>query len=147
MGNAVQPRTLLVVGSNDVPWRNLSVRRLEHLVARPRIVVPANARRQIDRAELPLAQRILNSSLESPFLLSVADLEPELDELNSAGDDVGLDLRAQLKEAAILFLAAKIHHALHASAVIPTAIKNDDLTGCRKVLQVALHVHLTLLAV
>jgi hypothetical protein len=39
-----------------------------------------------------LAKRIINPRFKSPFLFSVADLQPKLDELNPAIDDVLLDL-------------------------------------------------------
>ena len=47
----------------------------------------------------------------------------------------------------MLFLAAEAHHVFHARTVVPTAIENDDLTSGRKMLHVALHVHLSLLAI
>ena len=70
------------------------VGRLEHRVARARVLVPLGARRQVHRAELPLPQRIVDARLEPPLLLLVADLEPELDEDDAAVDDVLLELRA-----------------------------------------------------
>ena len=66
----------------------LRVGRLEHPVARARVVVPALARRQIHRAELPLPQRVVDARLEPPLLLVVADFEPELDQDDAAVDDV-----------------------------------------------------------
>src|ERR1700722_5302787 len=41
MGNAVEPGAAFVVGAHDVPRRVLAVGRLEHQVARLRIIVPA----------------------------------------------------------------------------------------------------------
>src|SRR5690349_15421218 len=38
--DAVQPRPLLVIAPQDVPWGVLAVGRLEHQVPRPRILVP-----------------------------------------------------------------------------------------------------------
>ena len=42
---------------------------------------------------------------------------------------------------------AEPHHVFDAGAVVPAAIEDDDFAGGRKVLQVALHVHLGFLAV
>ena len=67
---------------------------LEHRIARPRVLVPLGARRQVHVAQLPLPQRIVDAGLESPLLLLVADLEPELDEDDAAVDDVLLERRA-----------------------------------------------------
>src|SRR5262245_45964025 len=40
--DAIEPRAPLVVGPHDMPWRVLAVRRLQHHVARPRIIIPAS---------------------------------------------------------------------------------------------------------
>ena len=77
----------------------------------------------------------------------LADLQPELDEDDPAIDDVFLDHRAVLEETPILFLRAEAHHALHAGAVVPTAVEDHDFAGGREVLHVTLQVHLRLLAV
>jgi hypothetical protein len=42
---------------------------------------------------------------------------------------------------------AEAHHIFDAGAVVPAAVEDHDLAGGRKVLHVALHVHLRLLAV
>ena len=55
---------------------------------------------EIHRAELPLSQGIVNASQETPFLLFLADLQPELDQHDTAVDDILLDFRAQNQEIA-----------------------------------------------
>src|SRR5207245_1728199 len=99
------------------------------------------------RAELPGSHRILNARFEAAFLLLVADLEPEFDQQDSACGYVALDDRAQFEEPAILFLAAEAHYILHTRAVVPATVIDDDFTRGRKLLQVALHIHLGFLAV
>src|SRR3974390_3545408 len=47
----------------------------------------------------------------------------------------------------MVLLSAKSHHELHASTIVPTAIKNNDFTSCGKVLEITLHKHLRLLAI
>src|SRR4051794_6396290 len=47
----------------------------------------------------------------------------------------------------MLFFGAESHDILDTSTVVPTSVEDDDLTGRRKVGQVALHVHLALFAV
>ena len=80
-------------------------------------------------------------------LLLLAHLEPKLDKDDPAIDDVFLDDRAVLQETPILLLRAEAHHALHAGAVVPTAVEDHDFAGSRKVLHVTLQVHLRLFAV
>src|SRR5258705_14022827 len=53
VGDDVQAPAPLVVGPRHVPRRELRVRRREHLVAGPRVVVPATVGLQIHRRELP----------------------------------------------------------------------------------------------
>ena len=62
------------------------VGRREHLVAGARVIVPARIGLEVHRAQLPLAQRIVDPRHEAPLLLVLADLEPELDQ-----DDPGID--------------------------------------------------------
>src|SRR2546423_14522707 len=131
----------------DGPRRMFRVCRVKHHVPRPGIFEPLAARRQVHWTEFPLAERIIHACLESALLLFFAYLEPNLDELNSAVHNVTLNLWAQLKETEMLFFGAKAHDVLHASAVVPTAIKDHDLTRSREVLHVTLHIHLGLLAV
>ena len=45
----------------------------------------------------------------------------------------------------MLLLCAKPHDILDASAIVPAAVKQDDLTSGREMLHIALHVHLGLL--
>ena len=80
----------------------LRVGRLEHHVARPRVVVPALEGLGVHRAQLPLPQRILDARLEAALLLLHPDLEPQLDQDDAAVDGEFLDLRAQFQETLVL---------------------------------------------
>src|SRR6185295_12893303 len=84
---------------------------------------------------------------EASLLLLVTDFEPELDQDDAAADDVLFDLRAELEKTPIVVLAAETHDVLDASAIVPTAVEDDDLTGGGEVRQIALQVDLTLLAI
>src|SRR4051812_34094803 len=147
MGNAVEARALLVIRPDDIPWRVLGVRGLQHSVPCAGVVVPSFARRQIHWTELPLAHRILYTGLEPAFLLFVAHLEPVLDEDDSASRDVPFHDRSIFEEAFILFLGAKAHDMFDPGTVVPTAVEDDDFPGSREVRHIPLHVHLGLLAV
>src|SRR5215469_9927270 len=47
----------------------------------------------------------------------------------------------------MLIFSAEPHHPLDTGAVIPAAVEDDDFAGSRKMLDVALHIHLRLFAV
>src|SRR5262249_14595928 len=113
----------------------------------PRVVVPAPPRFQVGGTQLPLPQWVFNTRLEPPGLFLVADLEPEFDQLDPALHNVLFSLWAQVEETAILLRRAEPQNMLDASAVVPTAVKNDDLTSRRQMRYIALHIHLALLSV
>ncbi len=64
---------------------------------------------------------------------------PELD------DDL-LGLRRHLQKPLYHVHRAEFHHSLDARAIVPAAIEDDDLACGGQVLNVALHIHLRLLA-
>src|SRR5262249_7788329 len=74
MCNTVQASAPLVVRADDVPGRVLGVRRFQHQVTRPRIGIPTRIRLEVHWAQLPLAERILDASLEASLLLVLTDL-------------------------------------------------------------------------
>ena len=51
------------------------------------------------------------------------------------------------RKRSVLLLGAEAHDVFDAGAVVPAAVEDHDLAGGREVLDVALHVHLRLLAV
>src|SRR6516165_244130 len=132
---------------NDMPRCVFAARRLEHHVARPRIVIPAAVRLKVHRAQFPLPKRIVYARLESPFLLVLADLQPDLDQPNPAVHYVFLNRGTQIEEALVLRLCAKAHDVFDTGPVIPAAVKDDDFARCRETLNVALHKHFSLFAV
>ena len=142
MRDGVQARRPLVVGADDVPGGDARVGLLQHHVARAGVVVPARARGNVHRTELPLAHRILDAGFEPPFLLVVADFHPQLDQNDPTPDHELLDLRTDLQEPFVLIVRAEAHHVLDAGAVVPAPIEDDHFAGAREVLQVALHVDL-----
>src|SRR5262249_18327000 len=74
------------------------------------------------------------------------DFEPVLDEDDARVDHGLLDRRRLLQESLNLIGCGVAHHALYTRTVVPTAIEDHDFTGSRKVADVALHIHLRLLA-
>src|SRR5262249_52697615 len=82
----IEPPPPLVVGAHDVPRRMLAVGRLQHHVARPRVVVPASVRFEVHWAQLPLPQWVVDTSGKPSFLLVLSDLQPDFDQ-----DDTGID--------------------------------------------------------
>src|SRR6266853_823208 len=130
-----------------MPWRPFRVRGVEHLVTSARVFEPMASRRKIHRTQLPLPQGVVYARLKTALLLFVARLEPDFDQLDSAIDKVSLRLGTIFQKSLILFFGAEAHHMLHSRAVVPTAIENHDLAGCREMLHVSLHIHLRFLAV
>src|SRR5215831_1197912 len=128
MRNAVQTRPALVIRAHDVPRRLRRVGDLQHAVACPRVVVPAPTRFQVGGTQLPLPQGVLNPRLESPCLLLVADLEPEFDQLDPGAHNVLFNPGALVEETVILLRRAESQDMLDTRTVVPTAVKNDDLT-------------------
>ena len=142
----VQPAALLVVGVRDVPRRPCGVGRGEHRVPRPRVVVPAAVRLQVHVRQLPDLPRVVDPALQAAGLLVGADLEPVLDQQDPGVDHRLLEGRHQLEEPLGLLRRAEAHHPLDARAVVPAAVEDHDLACGREVRDVALHVHLGLLA-
>ena len=67
--------------------------------------------------------------------------------LMPAVDDELLDVGADFEKALVLLGRAEAHDVFDAGAVVPAAVEDHDLAAGGKVLDVALHVHLALLAV
>ena len=83
---------------------------------------------------------------EPAFLLLVADREPVLDQDDARADQHPLELRAGAQELLVLLVGAEAHHALHAGAVVPTAVEQHHLARRGQLRHVALEVPLRLLA-
>src|SRR6266404_1252941 len=128
MRDAVEARAFLVVGKHDVPRRMLGVCGIEHPISRPGICEPLVARREVHRAELPLAYGVVDAQIEAALLLLVADFEPELNELKAAIDQVLFHHRAEIEKPPVFLIRAETHHVLDAGTVVQTAIENHDLT-------------------
>src|SRR6516162_6217855 len=147
MRNAVKACSPLVVGTHNVPGRVFSVGRLQHHVAGTGIVVPTSPRFNVHRAEFPLPQWVFDACLKASRLLILSHFQPEFDKLDSAIHYELLSQRAKLEEALVLLLVAEAHDVFHPGAVVPTAVKDDDLPGSGKMRDIALHVQLGLLPV
>jgi hypothetical protein len=89
-----------------------------------------------------LAKRIGTSTGESFVLLLARHREPQLEQLNTAAHESGLESRRLAKELGVLARGAEPHHILHAGAVVPRAVEHYDLAGRRQVGNVPLEVPL-----
>ena len=83
-------------------------------------------------------------AFEPARLLLRAHLEPVFDEKDSRFDDRLLHLRRDFEKALHLVHRAEFHHPLDAGAIVPAAIKDDDLAAGRKMPHVSLDIHLRL---
>ena len=142
----VQPHALLVLRARDEPRRPCGIGGGEHLVARLRVVVPAIVGLEVHRRELPGLAAVVDARCEPARLLLGAHLEPVLEQDDAGVDHQLLERRRHFQEALRLLLGAEAHHALDTRPVVPAAVEDHDLARRRKVRQIALHVHLGLLA-
>ena len=86
--------------------------------------------------------------MEALLLLFLAHLQPVLEQVDAAVDNhAAFEGRALIQKALLLRAAGEAHHALHAGAVVPTAVKDHDLARGGKVTDVALQVKLGLFPV
>src|SRR5262249_50330989 len=90
---------------------------------------------------------ILDAGFHAPLLLLLTDLQPELDQIDPGINEESLKRRNVFEKSLVLFLRAEIHHVLDSGAIVPTAVENDDLASCRKMLEIALPIKLRLFPV
>jgi len=80
-------------------------------------------------------------------LLLAADGEPELEEVFAAADEHPLELGRLAHELEVIVRRAEAHHVLHARAVVPGAVEENDLARRGQLLDVALEIPLALFVV
>src|SRR5580692_3863186 len=136
--NAVEPCRLLIVGAHDIPGSMLSVCRFHHQIPSMGVFVPAAVGFQIHRAQFPLSKWVLDACLKTLLLFFLAYFHPVLDQDCSTIHHVFFYGGTKLEKTAMLFLAAETHHILNSGAVVPTPVKDHDLSGCGKVLNITL---------
>src|ERR1700750_1343928 len=105
----------------------LGVGCLEHVVSGPRVFIPAAEGFQIHRTKFPLAKRVFNAGFETALLLLLSDFEPVFDESDPRIHNVFFKRGAKFEELAILLFSAKSHDMFNTSAVVPTAVEDNDL--------------------
>src|SRR5215204_1347322 len=88
----------------------------------------------------------MDPALEAAGLLLRADLEPVLEQDDAGVDHRLLNGRDLLEEPSCLLRCAEAHDALDTCPVVPASVEDHDLPGRREMLQIALDVHLRLLA-
>src|SRR4029453_8076896 len=142
VGDAVQPRTRLVVGLHHVPGRLRDVAVDEHLVLRAREVDPVRPREQVRLGELPTPHRILDARTEPVLLFLVRNGEPVLQQDDPVLDQEPLEDRDLPEEPAMLVRRAEAEHLLDTGAVVPAPVEQDDLAGGGQVRDVPLEVPL-----
>ena len=147
MLNAIESRLPFIVRPDDVPRGMLCICRFQHAITSARVFIPASKGLQIHRTEFPLPYWVIDSSLETPLLLFLSDFQPILDQDNPSIHDIVFGNRTQLQKSLVLLVRTETHDVFNAGTVVPTAVENDDLPGSRKVLHVALDIHLAFFSV
>src|SRR5579872_58864 len=112
----------------------------EHFVARQAVISPVRERHLVDRAHLPLLQRIDAARFEPLLLLGLGDIEIEFEKLNSGAFQHLLEDRDHLHEFLILALATETHDPLDPGAVVPGAIEEDHFLRRWKIGDIALEI-------
>ena len=69
-----EPGELLVVGAYHCPRRHRAMRAREHVVARCAVIAPVLLRHGVDRAHLPLLERIAAARGQTLLLFGLADV-------------------------------------------------------------------------
>ena len=142
VAHCVDASTLLVVGLDDSPRRNLKVGEQEHSLFRFGVFLPLVLGHYVYGAHLPLLERIRGALLEAPELLALAHGEVELDQVYAAVHNHALQQRHMLHKEPVLRIGGEAHNALNAGAVVPRAVEQHDFARCGEVADVALKVPL-----
>jgi hypothetical protein len=127
-------------GPHHMPGRERRVRPREHLVAGFAVLLPVLYGRLVDRAHLPLLERIASAVREATLLLGLADVQIVLSQQDPGAYQELLEARRVLHERFVLFGRAKPHHDLDPRAVVPAAVEDHDLAPHRQMRHVPLKV-------
>lgn len=132
----------LVVGFDDVPGSEFGVGVVEHHFFSFGVFVPPVSRSKVDRAELPLFQRVFLPPLEASFLFGAAHREVEFDDPDACAGPHLLNERRDPQEFLVLLISAEAHHSFYACSVVPGAVEESDFTSRWEMSDVALEVPL-----
>src|ERR1700747_3409889 len=102
VADEVEARSMLVVGADHRPWRKRHVRAAEHLVPRLAVLRPELRRLHVDRAQLPLLQRVAAAIAQALLLLALADVEIIFEEVDAVARQKPLELGHGIEEIACL---------------------------------------------
>src|SRR5579864_8528140 len=96
---------------------------MQHLVARSCVCRPKLYGEPVDRADLPLAQRIAPTLFEPTRLLLPVDVEIIFEQPDAAIDQHPLKDGRIVEKPFYLFFGTKPHDALDAGTVVPGAVE------------------------
>ena len=96
----------------------------------------------IDRADLPLLQRVFASVGQAFLLLGAVDIEIVFDDFHIRLRQHLLEDRHRAQKLVILGLRAEAHDMLHTGAVIPAAVEDHDFPRRRQMRDIALKIPL-----
>src|SRR2546426_1475134 len=145
--NDVESCLMLVIGAHDDPRGMLMVRSGEHRVACATVVAPVALGRFVDRADLPLLERITPAAAQPTSLLVAADIEIVLEKNDVRARQHPFEAWRGFQERLVFFGRAILHDEFDAGPVVPAAIEQNDLARRWQVTGKALEVPLRLLAV
>jgi len=95
-------------------------------------------RHLVDRADFPLAQRIVPALVEPLLLLVPVNVEIIFEQTDPGIDQHPLEYRRVFEEGPDLRLGTEAHDPFDAGPVVPGAVEQNELGGGRKMLDIAL---------
>ena len=84
----------------------------------------------------------MNAALKTELLFVIGDRKPVFDQLNARTDEHSLKFGNGAEEFLVFFVGAKPHDPLDTRPIVPTAIKQHDFAGRRKMRDIALEIPL-----
>ena len=120
---------------------------LEGLADGVGIGVPAFQPLDIDPTQFPLLERVLLALQETPQLLRPPDVQPQLLQHDSLIHQHPLEIRNLAEEMLALIGRAEVEDVLHDAAIVPAPVEEHDFALGRQVIDVALEIPLSRLAV
>ncbi len=143
VSHGVQASSFLAVGLDHGPGSVGGIRIVEHGFFGFGVIIPFVQRGHVDGGEFPLFQGMGFPFAESTSLFIATDGDPELDQVDTASDQVPFELGCLPHELGVFGVAAEVHDSFDASSVVPGTIEHHDLAGGREVADVALEVPLS----
>ena len=139
-----RPTRLSLLFTNHHGACGRSVRR-NKFERREGVILPQGRRALVEKAQLPLLERVAAACIESLRLLVTADGEPDLEKMDAIVHEELLERNDLIEETHDLLVSRETHDAFDAGSVVPGSIEERNLTARRELFDVPLEIPLSLL--